>query len=75
MYEHMPNCSLDAHIFYSHTAVLNWSTRYQIALGVARGLAYLHESCRDCIIHCDIKPENILLDAPFIPKIADFGMA
>jgi len=75
VYEHMPNRSLDAHLFCSHSMVLNWSTRYQIALGVARGLAYLHESCRDCIIHCDIKPENILLDASFIPKIADFGMA
>ncbi|KAG2626802.1 hypothetical protein PVAP13_3KG135800 [Panicum virgatum] len=75
VYEHMPNHSLDAHLFHSHSMVLNWSTRYQIALGVARGLAYLHESCRDCIIHCDIKPENILLDASFIPKIADFGMA
>jgi serine/threonine protein kinase len=52
-----------------------WHTRYQIALGVARGLAYLHGSCQDCIIHCDIKPENILLDASFAPKIADFGMA
>ncbi|XP_047064310.1 G-type lectin S-receptor-like serine/threonine-protein kinase At2g19130 [Lolium rigidum] len=52
-----------------------WNSRYQIALGVARGLAYLHESCQDCIIHCDIKPENILLDASFAPKIADFGMA
>ncbi|OEL37875.1 G-type lectin S-receptor-like serine/threonine-protein kinase [Dichanthelium oligosanthes] len=75
VYEHMPNLSLDIHLFQSHTAVLKWSTRYQIALGVARGLAYLHENCRDCIIHCDIKPENILLDDSFVPKIADFGMA
>nr|XP_040252715.1 G-type lectin S-receptor-like serine/threonine-protein kinase At2g19130 [Aegilops tauschii subsp. strangulata] len=55
--------------------ILRWTTRYQIALGVARGLAYLHDRCRDCIIHCDIKPENILLDDSFIPKVADFGMA
>ncbi|KAL6909368.1 hypothetical protein ACP4OV_001649 [Aristida adscensionis] len=75
VYEHMPRHSLDIHLFKSRTAVLKWSTRYQIALGVAKGLAYLHQSCRDCIIHCDIKPENILLDDSFIPKIADFGMA
>jgi len=75
VYEHMPNGSLDNHLFQSHTTVLRWSTRYQIALGVARGLAYLHENCRDCIIHCDIKPENILLSESFVPKIADFGMA
>ncbi|KAL6642388.1 hypothetical protein ACP70R_020569 [Stipagrostis hirtigluma subsp. patula] len=75
VYEHMPNRSLDIHLFHSQIEVLKWTTRYQIALGVARGLAYLHESCRDCIIHCDIKPENILLDDSFLPKIADFGMA
>ncbi|RLM99302.1 G-type lectin S-receptor-like serine/threonine-protein kinase [Panicum miliaceum] len=75
VYEHMSNGSLDAHLFQSNATILNWSTRYQIAIGVARGLCYLHQSCRECIIHCDIKPENILLDASFAPKIADFGMA
>jgi len=75
VYEYMPNHSLDKHLFPCNANILNWDTRYQIALGVARGLAYLHESCRDCIIHCDVKPENILLDESFIPKIADFGMA
>ncbi|KAG6474452.1 G-type lectin S-receptor-like serine/threonine-protein kinase At2g19130 [Zingiber officinale] len=76
VYEFMPNGSLDSHLFHAATsAVLRWGTRYQIAMGVARGLAYLHEQCRECIIHCDIKPENILLDASFIPKLADFGLA
>uniref|UniRef100_A0ACD5ZE74 Uncharacterized protein n=1 Tax=Avena sativa TaxID=4498 RepID=A0ACD5ZE74_AVESA len=75
VYEYMSNHSLDVHLFRSNSTVLNWAARYQIALGVARGLAYLHDSCRDNIIHCDIKPENILLDASFLPKIADFGMA
>uniref|UniRef100_A0A0A9BMR2 Protein kinase domain-containing protein n=1 Tax=Arundo donax TaxID=35708 RepID=A0A0A9BMR2_ARUDO len=75
VYEHMSNGSLDGHLFKSNAAVLNWNTRYQIALGVARGLSYLHQSCHECIIHCDIKPENILLDASFVPKVADFGMA
>ncbi|NP_001182865.2 G-type lectin S-receptor-like serine/threonine-protein kinase At2g19130 precursor [Zea mays] len=82
VYEHMPNGSLDSHLFRSHGgagvgagAALDWNVRYKIAVGVARGLAYLHHGCRDCIIHCDIKPQNILLDASFLPKIADFGMA
>nr|XP_043608430.1 G-type lectin S-receptor-like serine/threonine-protein kinase At2g19130 [Erigeron canadensis] len=74
VYDYMPNGSLDSHLFHDKV-VLSWKTRYQIALGIARGLVYLHEKCRDCIIHCDIKPENILLDADFIPKIADFGLA
>ncbi|KAJ4760859.1 Serine/threonine-protein kinase [Rhynchospora pubera] len=75
VYEYMPNSSLDTKLFNTRDALLNWSTRYQIALGTARGLAYLHEKCRDCIIHCDIKPENILLDDNFVPKVADFGLS
>uniref|UniRef100_I1PST2 non-specific serine/threonine protein kinase n=1 Tax=Oryza glaberrima TaxID=4538 RepID=I1PST2_ORYGL len=59
----------------SSETVLNWTTRYNIVIGVARGLSYLHQSCHNCIIHCDIKPENILLNASFVPKIVDFGMA
>ncbi|XP_072951945.1 G-type lectin S-receptor-like serine/threonine-protein kinase At2g19130 [Typha angustifolia] len=75
VYEYMPNGSLDMQLFQNTPTVLDWNTRYQIALGIARGLVYLHEKCRDCIIHCDIKPENILLDASFVPKVADFGLA
>ncbi|KAF7113382.1 hypothetical protein RHSIM_RhsimUnG0131800 [Rhododendron simsii] len=76
VYDYMPNGSLDTHLFHKREGqVLNWKTRYEIALGTARGLTYLHEKCRDCIIHCDIKPENILLDGEFCPKVADFGLA
>ncbi|KAI5021305.1 hypothetical protein ZWY2020_055150 [Hordeum vulgare] len=78
VYEHMLNGSLDGHLFEKSNAavaVLNWNTRYQIALGVAKGLSYLHQGCHKCIIHCDIKPGNILVDASFVPKIADFGLA
>lgn len=75
VYEYMPNRSLDFHLFRDSQKVLDWKERYQIVVGVARGLAYLHEQCRECIIHCDIKPENILLDQDFCPKVADFGLA
>ncbi|PAN32328.1 hypothetical protein PAHAL_5G478700 [Panicum hallii] len=79
VYEHMPNRSLDIHLFQSTGGTggvfLDWAARYQIAVGVARGLSYLHDGCRDRIIHCDVKPENILLDASLLPKLADFGMA
>ncbi|VAH20597.1 hypothetical protein VPH35_009960 [Triticum aestivum] len=74
----MLNGSLDGHLFKKSNAnvvVLNWNIRCQISLGVARGLCYLHQGCRECIIHYDIKPENILLDASFVPKVADFGLA
>ncbi|CAN6335869.1 unnamed protein product [Urochloa humidicola] len=55
--------------------VLGWNQRFQIALGVAKGLAYLHSECLEWIIHCDMKPENILLDKDLEPKITDFGLA
>ncbi|KAM0877374.1 hypothetical protein ACQ4PT_035512 [Festuca glaucescens] len=55
--------------------VLGWSQRFRIAVGVARGLAYLHSECLQWIIHCDMKPENILLDRDLEPKITDFGLA
>uniref|UniRef100_A0A0E0PMJ7 non-specific serine/threonine protein kinase n=1 Tax=Oryza rufipogon TaxID=4529 RepID=A0A0E0PMJ7_ORYRU len=73
--EHMQNGSLDRHLFVNNAGALSWSRRYQIAIGISKGLPYLHERCRDCIIHCDIKPDNILLDASFVPKVADFGLA
>ncbi|CAL5394384.1 unnamed protein product [Camellia sinensis] len=76
VYDYMQNGSLDSHLFHEkESKVLDWKKRYQIALGTARGLAYLHENCRVCIIHCDIKPANILLDVDFRPKVADFGLA
>jgi hypothetical protein len=75
VYEYMPNSSLDKHLFDSGSITLSWKIKYQIAVGIAKGLAYLHEECRDCIIHCDIKPQNILLDDSFVPKVADFGLA
>ncbi|XP_074564806.1 G-type lectin S-receptor-like serine/threonine-protein kinase At2g19130 [Curcuma longa] len=75
IYELMPNGSLADQLFRSNSNVLDWKTRYQIAIGTARGLTYLHEQCRENIIHCDIKPENILLDDALVPKVADFGLA
>ncbi|KAH7511674.1 hypothetical protein ACOSP7_002516 [Xanthoceras sorbifolium] len=76
VYDYMPYGSLDVFLFHGKDSNLpDWKARYQITMGIARGLAYLHEKCRDCIIHCDIKPENILLDAEFCPKVADFGLA
>ncbi|KAL6145098.1 hypothetical protein ACLB2K_055786 [Fragaria x ananassa] len=75
VYDYVPNGSLQSVLFQKHPLILDWKARYHIAIGIARGLAYLHEDCRDCIIHCDIKPENILLDEEYSPKVADFGLA
>lgn len=54
---------------------LNWGTRFQIILGIARGLQYLHEDSHVRIVHRDIKASNILLDDKFQPRIGDFGLA
>ncbi|XP_056171042.1 G-type lectin S-receptor-like serine/threonine-protein kinase At2g19130 [Syzygium oleosum] len=75
VYEYLANGSLAAHLFQKGSNTLDWKTRYHIAIGIAKGLEYLHERCRDRIIHCDIKPENILLDSELAPQIADFGLA
>ncbi|XP_028799162.1 cold-responsive protein kinase 1-like isoform X2 [Neltuma alba] len=75
VYEYMKNSSLDRFLFGERTGFLNWKQRYDIILGVARGLAYLHEEFHVRIIHRDIKTNNILLDDNLQPKIADFGLA
>ncbi|KAG5101614.1 hypothetical protein JHK84_046583 [Glycine max] len=75
VYEYMKNRSLDLIIYGKSDQFLNWSTRFQIILGVARGLQYLHEDSHLRIVHRDIKASNILLDEKFQPRIGDFGLA
>ncbi|KAJ6861325.1 hypothetical protein NC651_037416 [Populus alba x Populus x berolinensis] len=79
IYEFMPNGSLDSFISHKgspHTKCrLEWEKLYEIAVGIARGLEYLHRGCNTRIVHFDIKPHNILLDEDFCPKISDFGLA
>ncbi|XP_010672399.2 putative receptor protein kinase ZmPK1 [Beta vulgaris subsp. vulgaris] len=74
VYEHVENGSLDQHLFLNKT-FLDWKQRFKVAIGTAKGLAYLHHECLEWVIHCDVKPENILLDGEFEPKISDFGLA
>ncbi|CAH8272576.1 unnamed protein product [Arabidopsis lyrata] len=87
VYEFMPNGCLEPHIFAHATRVqgqlpqglqlpirvLDWDTRMRIALGVAKGLVYLHQELK--VINRDVKAGNILLDANFVPKLTDFGLA
>ncbi|XP_077226811.1 rust resistance kinase Lr10-like [Tasmannia lanceolata] len=77
IYDFMPNGSLDKYVFSqqgkSHS--LNWEKMHEIALGIARGIEYLHRGCEMRILHFDIKPHNILLDDNFVPKVSDFGLA
>jgi len=76
VYEFMPNGSLDKYISSKDDVInLTYKKMYEISLGVARGIAYLHQGCDMQILHFDIKPHNILLDENFIPKVSDFGLA
>ncbi|KAJ3708659.1 hypothetical protein LUZ61_012364 [Rhynchospora tenuis] len=75
VYDFVENGSLDNVLFDSSSKhLLGWRRRCKIAVGVAKGLAYLHHECLEWVIHCDVKPENILLDEEFEPKITDFGL-
>jgi serine/threonine protein kinase len=73
VYEYMPQGSLDKYIFSAKN--FSWDKLNEIALGIARGINYLHQGCDMQILHFDIKPHNILLDSNFVPKVADFGLA
>ena len=73
VYEYMSNGTLADHLFGDFKP--SWSARIQVIQGVARGLLYLHEECSTQIIHCDIKPQNILIDDHHNARISDFGLA
>ncbi|BFG21140.1 hypothetical protein CerSpe_074140 [Prunus speciosa] len=76
VYDFMPNSSLDKYIYSKEESMpLSCKKMYEISLGVARGIEYLHQGCDMQILHFDIKPHNILLDENFNPKISNFGLA
>lgn len=75
MYDYMPNGSLGSLLHERNGSPLEWELRYQILLGAAQGLAYLHHDCVPPIVHRDIKANNILIGLEFEPYIADFGLA
>lgn len=77
IYEYLENNSLARALFgpAEHQIRLDWPTRYKICVGIARGLAYLHEESRLKVVHRDIKATNVLLDKDLNPKISDFGLA
>ncbi|GER43835.1 protein kinase superfamily protein [Striga asiatica] len=76
VYEYVPNNTLYFHLHgHQGKPVMDWATRVKIAVGAARGIAYLHEDCHPRIIHRDIKSSNILLDSNFEARVSDFGLA
>ncbi|GJN01754.1 hypothetical protein PR202_ga19046 [Eleusine coracana subsp. coracana] len=75
VYEYLENGSLDKALFGKARLNLDWPTRFEICLGIGRGLAYLHEESSIRVVHRDIKASNVLLDTNLNPKISDFGLA
>ncbi|KAL9242364.1 hypothetical protein vseg_016373 [Gypsophila vaccaria] len=75
VYEYVENKTMEFHLHGKGQPVMDWPTRLKIAIGAAKGLAYLHEDCHPKIIHRDIKAANILLDHSFEAQVADFGLA
>ncbi|KAK2635915.1 hypothetical protein Ddye_030707 [Dipteronia dyeriana] len=75
IYDYVPNNTLHFHLHGEGRPVLEWETRVKIAVGAARGIAYLHEDCHPRIIHRDIKSSNILLNDKFEAQVSDFGLA
>lgn len=75
VYEFVPNKTMEYHLHGKGRPTMDWPTRLRIAMGSAKGLAYLHEDCHPKIIHRDIKAANILLDYNFEAMVADFGLA
>ncbi|XP_051152426.1 inactive protein kinase SELMODRAFT_444075-like [Andrographis paniculata] len=76
VYEYICNGSLDSHLYGRNRAPMDWAARQKVAIGSARGLRYLHEECRvGCIVHRDMRPNNILLTHDFEALVGDFGLA
>lgn len=76
VYEYMPSKSLQESLFVeSDNLCLNWARRFSIILDVAKALAFLHLECEPAVIHGDVKPSNVLLDAEFRAKLSDFGLS
>ena len=72
VYEYMEHDSLAKNL---SSNVLDWRKMFEIALGTTKGLAYLHKECLEWVLHCDMKPQNMLLDSNYHPKVADFGLS